>query len=806
MKFLLSILLFTSIAIAEEECPPEQQESISTITALGVPNCIDPDKITSEIDLAIGALNRQKANEPTVSTAGPVCKTCQDQFKSRLPSSPAILDKKKSAAFAASYKELEKSLSSIVVDMVGLRKTWSTNSNFNNSVQACDTKKIESELRKCNSPFLNEFKGKGLSGRLANEVASLVSNNSKGVSGILDRSGDTSSCQISDEAILNLKPRLFEEMITPDIVRKISGVKGSSTSELQANLHTALSVNYEIIEKHPVLRELVKEPRLFLQTFQSLKNENDPAKLKDKFKAKIYSSEMGNLIDSKNAEKCEQTISSFTSTLCSEKVKNGQVTLGPFSNYKKFLDADDIDKAAATTSEELLKNNLLMFEFCSPATSSNYDLKSSLDKMNGWMLPEDRDANLSEYSSIKYNRDFGDVKGAICGYMPNADCPAADGEQCALYKLYRKTLDPSTPEGRLANSPDRSSNRVLERLIGDTSSVTGSTKEILIAEGIIPQANGQFVEREVPRERQPEYLAGVADGSITPSSTTTPPVLAQTPINRQQRPQQQVQPATFQPQVANSAAPETQVAANTTDDDQDDLRRFQDGLEERRRRAEGSQENRTRPQQQAQTNRRAVSRQDSSERSENSLPTADIAPIAQPQAQAQAFNNAVPNSTPGTASLGRDTSRRGLADRQRQAALADMDRKNQPQASGEAGRSPASVEGQQTNSESKVALTISGDIRANLERVLQSSGADGVNLRSLIQNKRTFKFELNNSIFDVQFNNNGYVVRPSSNPNARTLQEVFNDSLRTISERTPANQRTATLPDLNRDLENTGRN
>lgn len=799
MKFAISfIFLFSANAYAVTNCELFDNVELANLTGSMVPNCLTEDNLYSEME----------SRAASSADGGAICSTCKDSLNSRISISND--DKKrlrKQAYIETMYREYKKTMSVLVTDLVSMRKLYSTGSNYQNAQTKCSAQNFEKKIQSCGS-FAKEFlKNSNLAKEISNELASLMSSQNLTPS-LLARTEN--KCSISDQSIISLKPLLLERIITPQIVQTISKLKISDVDNLWQQIAALPAPFPDLIKQHPILKTLSANPADFLGVFKSIANSGSGQTFEHTFRNVLYTSANGNKIDNSIGSKCEQAVDNLTSKICSPDFEQGNISLGPIDGFERYNNDNSLPDDGHVNNEALLAKNFTLLEFCN-SSPSKLSLAKDSTKINEWMSSNDRQSTYNSYASTKYRESFGNPKDSLCNDISSKRCESnqnSNDANCQLLNLYNESLRPGSISHTLANNPDPKLNNVFRSMVGNPQGISPQTRDVLIAEGIIPQANGQFVEREVPRERQPEYLAGVADGSITPSSTssTTPPVLAQAPINRQQRPQQQAQPAIFQPQVANSAAPETQVAANTTDDDQDDLRRFQDGLEERRRRAEGTQENRIRPQQQAQTNRRAVSRQDSSERSENSLPTADIAPIAQPQAQAQAFNNAVPNSTPGTASLGRDTSRRGLADRQRQAALADMDRKNQPQASGEAGRSPASVEGQQTNSESKVALTISGDIRANLERVLQSSGADGVNLRSLIQNKRTFKFELNNSIFDVQFNNNGYVVRPSSNPNARTLQEVFNDSLRTISERTPANQRTATLPDLNRDLENRGRN
>jgi hypothetical protein len=786
LKYLyLLIFIFTSGSFAEEVCESTTDEAISTITNLRIPNCQQSALVNRELGISSLVELRKRNGQPIPSLPRPICTGCKNDFRSRLPTTPNNSENKKNAFFQTSYNELEKSLSSLVIDIASHRNSWSTGSSFSRSIETCQTKRIETELAKCNSSFLKQFKEKNLSNKIGNEVASLISINHTGLEGILDRSGSPkslSSCPITDVASSNLRQFLFEETISPDLVRMINSVQASSSSELQTRLSKVIGDdNFRLISAHPILKSLLQEPALFQSTFRSLSSQKDPALIKAAFRAKIHSPETGNMIDRKHAEKCSATIESFTKALCNPEFSKGNISLVPYNNFNKFINGDDLDQSDASITEKQINDNNLMFEFCDSIPIRNQvSLATTLQNMNSWMPEEEKDTSLARYSAEKYNNNFGDLKTALCGMLPAPNCNQ-DNDECRLYNIYQSMKN--SPEGRIANSSDPNVNRVLQALIGNPETIAPKARDILIAEGILPQTNGQFVERSTPPERQPDYLANVANGTITPKTETQIAASTAASTNRKQpnRPQGQAQINAPAPSTA-AAQTETQLAANTADDA--DLRRFQGELDERLKRIEGEQVPGINNQQKPQQPRRVVSQAVNSDRTINSQISAGFIPTSAPvQGDVVNPNQAAPISSGEKANLAPDTSRQTLAQRQANEARAQMHgARSNPAANAEAGRTPASLEGI-PSSDSTVALTINGDITANLEQVLKSSEGKGSDLRSLIEARRPFLFQLNDSVFDVQVKNGVYVVAYRSGDSSKraltsTLQSLFNNSIR----------------------------
>ena len=790
MIYLLILLSISINSFATSElCDFLNEGTISALTETQVPNCLTEDNIYNETDMAVNN---------TIGTK-PICDTCRPQFNAK----SAISEKerkaiRKKAYLDSMYSEFEKAMVSLVGEAISLRQMYSTGSTFSDSIKACSATDLTAKMSGCDEETKKLFAEKNYNGRMANEIAATL-DSSSGIQGILDRSSNSNQCPITDQAIINLTPRLLEESISFSDIQRFA----SLTNVNEADLLLQLGGNLENqIKGHPILRNLVKTPSKFIGFFKDIKNQSNAQNFKNKLRESIYNSTNGNLVDSDLARRCSTAISKFTSKICSPKYRDGAIKLGPMTDLNRYLNEWQPTEPAKM-DEELFARNVAALEFCEEPNRNDLSLSSDTREINGWMTQNDINNTLKGFAGDKHRRDFGTPKASICRFLPATTCEG-DSPDCRLFRIYQESIRSKSAWSNLASNPDKNVDTLLRSFITNSPQIPASTREVLVREGILPQANGQFVERPEVPERKSDYLANVSNGTITPNTNSTPvPVQAATTSNRN-RQQQSSQATIFQPQNGSTAIPEQQVAANTADDDSEALRNFQDGLEERRRRAASVQPTNQTNRPIAQSNRRTASREDSSERNSVLSSAAEFAPTQQVGSPGQVFNNGLPAPTQGHASLGRDTSRRGLAERQRNAALADMSgARSNPTALAGTGRGPASVDGQQVSGDATVALTIAGDIRANLERVLNSDGSDGANLRSMIQNKRPFKFELNNSLFDVQINNGTYSVSFRSGDNSRgptlasTLQGLFNNSLRS-----PSSDRNATLGDLQNTVRN----
>ncbi len=778
--FILILSLISISAISSTDlCDLLNDETISAITSSRIPNCLTEEKIYLETDMA------------TNNTVGvrPICETCRPNFNARSAiNNDERNEIKKRAYFDSMYSEFEKAMVSLLGESIALRQLDSTGSKFDKSIKACNANDISSKMQSCDDGTKELFQSKNYNTRMANEIVATISLNS-GVNGILERNQNNNQCPITDQMIVNLTPRLLEESITLEQITRISSLNPSNQDALFDQLGGDLA---NLIRNHPVLRNLAKNPTSFINLFKQVKERSSTQNLKDVFKDVVYNSRNGNFVDEQIAARCSQAISTFTSKICSPKFKQAQMKLGPMANLNRYLNEWTPPSDEQTLTEDLLSRNVAALEFCDVASPAELSLDADIKSMNGWLPQDEMNATFKSFTGDKYRKTYGTPKSLVCAFLPATTC-TENSPACKLFKIYQESIKSNSPLARLSINSDANVNKLVGAFVSSNSNIPANTREILIREGILPQSNGQFVERPQIPERQPEYLAGVANGTITPNVSGSSAAQSQASNSPRRNSQSQAQTQVFQPGQGNSAVSETQIAANS-EDDSEALRRFEQGLDDRLRRVEGQQSTGTA--RSAQPARRPASRPDSSSRTNDQTQSAEFIP-SQTDAPTQISGvSAVAPSAVSEARLGQDTSRRGLASRQKNTALEEMDRKNNPVASSETGSNSTSEE---VPFRPEASLTLNIESGANLERVLASNES----LKSLIQEQKPFRFKLNNNVFNVQFINGKYTVSFHSGANsgrtvATTLEGIFNNSM----GRSPSADRNATLEGLGNTLRN----
>ncbi len=782
MKTLLFIFLSFSVSVqaTSQLCDLFESEALAGLTDLSVPNCLTEENLFQESESS--------------PSPGPICNQCRNAFNARISiPNDDRLKLKKQAYFDSMYSEFEKAMSTLAVDMVSIRTLYSTGSNFQSSASKCSTNAFEAKVSRCGTIQQDFFKNKHFSDRMASEISNLLTGGPSYSPSILQRGANQNQCNITDQNLISLKPLLLEKTITPEQVSFLAGINATNTNDLMRMINAPNKRDlFDLVWHHPLLRSMAENPTEFKSFFSSLTSIRDQQSLKDKFKADLYTQARGNKIDRETAQRCEQAMNTMINKVCSSDFDNGNLSLGPFKGFDRYNNGNVTNETEAITSESDLAKNVTLLEFCEAPRPQGLLLARDAESINSWMPLNHREMTFRSYSSQKYSDEFGTPKSAVCSYHP-ADTCTENNQQCELYKLYRDSVTPGTPEYRLASNPDKKVNEVLRALVGTPKDISQEVRRNLVEQGILPQSNGQFVERPQIPERQPEYLAGVANGTITPNVSGSPSTQSQASNSPRRNTQAQAQPQLAQPGQGNSAVSETQIAANS-EDDSETLRRFEQGLDDRLRRVEGQQPRGAA--RSAQPARRQASRPDSSSRTNDRTQSAEFIPT-QTDAPSQISGVVSPATAVAEARLGQDTSRRGLADRQRNDALASMNgARTNPSATSEAGRNPASEE---VPFRPEASLTLNIESGANLERVLASNE----NLKALIQEQRPFRFRLNNNVFDVQFKNGSYSVSFRSGANsgrtfATTLQDLFNNSMR----RSPSADRNATLEGLGNTLRN----
>lgn len=796
MNILLFLLIF-SFAVAEDDCGPIDISAFKNITDISIPNCLTRSTLDEE-------LFTQETNE-----SGPICGDCREQLSARVPASADERKSIKRKAYVNGMaNEYKKAMAGLLVDMVSLRKLYSTGSEYRNSTQKCSTSFLQNKINsKCNSTEKSLISESRIDESIANELASLLGTTNRTPPFLIDRSESTNSCGISDQEILSLKPAILKDFITPEYVQYVSNLSVQSTEALWDKISTDVSDQFktitDIVKVHPILKSLASDPRQFIDFFKSISSIQDRRVLSEQIDSKIFTSSFGNQFDSLTANRCETAATAFVDKVCSSGFRNGDIDLGPFSTFEKVRNGDKLSEAETISDENLLIQNLSSFEFCSPTPQAELSLPNDTRAITPWLISKDQGLSLSEYGRGLYVTSFNTPRSNVC--KQNSACNDSEPD-CKLFKLWERSKREDTPEYRLANSPDPSINSLLRSIVSQNIKLPQDTRTTLVREGILPQANGQFVERPNPPERQPDYLANVASGAIIPNTGTSPNPQSAGAAPRRPAPgpsQGGQQQAVFQPQGQAAGAIAPSESGDLAEDINNSLRDFQRNLDERLARAQ-TETPRPSGAPQPQAGRRTATRTPPDRAPV--APTASLpnttydspsADFTSPQPQAPAVADAALDNDPRAA--GRQSRD------QRNAALSQMSgaRANPFASGGGTSRTPAGSGDQAAagGGSSSVTLNLSGDIPQGLEQVLNGNDQSGANLRQLVQNRSPFRFELNDMIYDVRFNGQSYVVtfvsgnRGQGATLASRVQSIFNNSL----ARSPAQERNNRL----RDLQNT---
>lgn len=795
MKIFIAVLTLWPLSIfSQVDCDIFNTEIFDNISGVAVKNCLT----------ATNVRNEKRSSQRNPESKSQLCGSCREDLLKRISIPENDKKKLKQEVYIESmYREYEKAMTSLMIDTVSIRKLYSTGSNFSKSKSKCSPNEFNKRINTCNSYQKDFLKGKDLFGKLSLELANILSPNPLEAGGILDR--PKNSCGISDQDIIMLKPLLFENSLTPEIVKKIlsTNVSAISVDEFRYSLGAELN---ELIKHHPLLSSLSKNPKELIEFFRPLAGINQKSQLQSKFREKIYTKQNGDKFDDQIAKRCEQSLDNLVSKVCSSNFEEGKISLGPFSEFNRFADGNFSEADLIGDDEGLLKRNFAMFEFCGQPQPNTLSIATDRKTINGWLPTGEQDSTKSEFSIGRYAEQFGTPKADVCKAIIEG-CND-DSMTCNLFKLYEKTKTKGSPEYNLAQAPDTKVNSLLREFIGNSQPTQPEVRKVLIAEGILPQADGKFVERPDVPERKPEYLAGVANGTITPNTESSSSASAAASNSNSRGPQKRQgnsQLASIQPLQSGSAAAPEKVAENTSNDDSEDLRRFQDGLDERLSRAEGEIAEVNNNPKAGKVKRTPASKIESPQGIVNPSELAAVGVPAQTATASseQTFNLAPAAPVGGKASLGGPGNSQALAQKQKNSALSEMSgAKSNPFAKVNAGSDVVNGEGKSGSSESAVALTLSGDIQTGLKKILESKDTEGANLRSLIEKGRPFKFELNNSVFNVQFEDGTCNVSfRSGDPSvgrelASTLQSVFNTTVKRSSNQAAVSQRNAKLGDL----------
>lgn len=604
MKIINTLIIYSLISIAHaaeiEDCAtptdplstPAFKAITPSLSIISTRNCHKLDSfshsMSEERQHSIGSFRRKLKNPnsimPPLKTE--TCSDCKDSFAPSITDAERkqlVTDKEK-AYIDILHQEMEKSISTTLLDIATLRNSAKTGSNYPQAIQACNANKFQNKIKSCSSPYKTylESKSKNLSRKIGDEIAALISRKPFNGTGFLTRGKDANECNLSEKDILSRRSAAVEELITPKMIDEIGSLSlNLDLQSLEKNLQKITGNLSSEINMHPVLFALKANPSNFVRLFQSLKGAQGQNTLTANLRSKIYNSDNGQMLDSNLANRCTNAFNVLINNVCNDQFKAANLDLSPLSNYEKFLNEkpfEDFSEQFSST-EKIRSSNINLLMFCSePTASKPLSLQANTKLLNDWMLESDKGRSLDEFSRKKISSHISIARDQLCNNIlkkpPGCEDPLQkETVACRMYDQYSKT----SPNKQNTDLADDSVNSLLRSFIGDASNVSEEAKNILIAEGVLPNPIGNLAGSSIPVSNP---ISTVANNEVSPMSSEGTGTEAQatpqtaTAANTNQaniRPPSFIPPATTsQGTTSTETAVANQISEDSEDFDSDD--------------------------------------------------------------------------------------------------------------------------------------------------------------------------------------------------------------------------------------------
>lgn len=748
MKYLVFSILLSVSAFADlEEGDCEKSvltgDLASIATDLQVPNCNNL-KYTGKKNL------------------DPLCKKCIPKFKANISKHNDIKAKEQKIDLnKVLLDELKRSLSANLLDIVNLRSLSSTSADFTAAMNSCDLSAFQKKLSQ--QPCSKGISLQGLSNQIAEELGNILSKkpmyNDKG---LLDRRNATATCDISDIEIMRAQSTLFEKSLNSGTMDKLLTLNGDNRDSFLESVMKSFGEGFSAsLNQHPVFSQLIAPPTNLKAFIKALKK---PFSTDDLKEALYTSKNSTTTLSASIAKKCSDSFAAYEKAICNSDLKNGKVRIKNLAEAERIVpipsshDGEYVD----LSKDEEIEFNQRLASICD-ILSEKKDaptLNQAVDGISSWMSSSLRNIPFSVYRKDKYNNEVASSRRTLCSIeSKTTECKEAEkNHQCELYELIKKQRDKSTPEGRLAQSSDKAVNGLLRKMIGQPDNISVETRNILIAEGILPKnTNGEYVEQPEIPERQPEAIA--KGGNTSAPGPTQGPVagsqIAPTPASKPVK-------KTNNASAASASTSNTSAAATTTNTTAPNFPSF-----------DGNKSTPTEPDMTEINNeilkRLSQAKGDSKvSKDEARKAVADVykeqgRPIT-PAQESTLADQMMSSYNTGLASSGSkatltpgETPKEQWEKEQKLKALGGM-----AGASGAAARAPASEGGASDDGDdsgkklSTVAVNISPDkVKLNLSDILNDkivkNDSEGQLLKVFIQNKKDFILQVNDNAFKVKY-------------------------------------------------------
>lgn len=494
MKILLSLLLFMTIELhANPEICDENGEPFLQFAAhVSLPNCHKTEVLNTSL-----------------------CTDCLNKFEKtydkKLTDNKEILQ---NTFLEASIKEFKKTITNNIVEALKMSALPTTGVKFDKSIRACKMKTLEDFSSSCQSPAAlkllkssQAFNNLGV--EVTNELAMILSSNEAFSSNDTLLNRNANSCFVRERDVLQLANAAIEEEFSPELIASLQKLNPKDfdsiddlllSDEFSENYSGDISELLKSLKLHPLLNNHFKDSASVISFFKSVKSPGDITKLREQ----LYSKQNGEAFDKKLSDSCNNSFKAFKEAICSSQFEKGNIDLNLGSNYAKLFDTRFEDlKGEFAANEADLNKNVALLRLC---PNKNKDKKMSFthvsDLLNSNLDETFKLQSLKEFKASKYDLEIGATKAQLCDLQ---DCEGT--LICNIKKKYKAMKSSENLDSKLAKSSNSEVNNLLRSMIGDTSKVDAKSKEILIAQGIIPKADGSFVAQPDIPERRPEYFA-----------------------------------------------------------------------------------------------------------------------------------------------------------------------------------------------------------------------------------------------------------------------------------------------------------
>lgn len=758
MKLVLSLSILISFSLYAQTPDCDQEDNLSKIAkGITYPNCNTPSNVQA-------FKGRDKSK---------LCGDCKTDFELVNGKISENKNHVQEEFLHSALNEYKKNITNNLLNSIKMKVLYSTGVKFEKSIQSCKMQTAADFAKSCKSPAAIKLLSQtsffsDLSKELSNDVAKFLTSdptfNPKPT--LLQRSEQ--KCSIPEKDVLLMSASSYEEALNEKLIEAIKKFDPKkfktvsdmfSSDEFLDNYEGDIAELKDSLYNHPLFASHLSSPDKFVSFFKSVPS---PANV-DNLRKALYSKSNGETFDTELAKSCETSSKVLKDTICSDDFEAGNLFVDPANNFDKLkISMDRPSEETLASTEKLIDSNIKLLELCENVNSNNKKNLSLINSQIGVALTENQKAlNLDLFKTEKYNSELGSLTSSLCG-MTDATC-LAGSISCSIFKKLQDSKKKGTAAAKLAESSNSEVNALLRSMIGDTSKLDAKTKDILIAQGIIPKDNGEVVaQAEV--ERKPESLPlsnnqqpqnGATLAKAAPSTISNSASTGRNPASSNN---------TFTDEGYSNA--NTASSSNTLPDfsdlmdDQQELRGIQDEI---KRRLLGMPENRPANLNDA----KKIARDSFKSRGRRISPEEETAfanrmmerpeaPV--PQTAASTFQNTPANSDNRAAVSGGESANSKWRKGQDQAALMGM-AGAQSALSKDSANAPAATDNKPKDM-TKVALNIADDPQVTLSdmfnKKIDQNDPETQLLKVLLRNKNNFLLQIKSMNFKIVFDGNNF--------------------------------------------------